>query len=187
MNYLKANKLLLGSITMVLMLGITSCKKETYNKLTAEEMKWMAYDTNEQMVFQSTLGNVRQHMGVKLKTKGYRRSGETYNEFSQVQFQHYEDTSVVNPGDKLGELLLVKVNDTFAVYFSWPHFPIESELTSLPVTTAIVKGQTFTDIRLIDATAFANQRFYITTVWYSKKYGVVQYEDIFGRKFYRLS
>jgi len=187
MNYLKVNKLLLVSIMMVMMSSITSCKKEVYNKLTEAEMEWMAYDTNEQMVFQSTLGNVRQRIGVIEKTKGYRRSGDTYNEFSRSKFEHLEDTSMVHLGDKFGELFLEKVNDTFGVYLSWPHFPIEAELTSMPITTAIVKGQTFTDIRLIDATAFANGRFYISTIWYSKQYGVVQYEDIFGRKFYRLS
>ena len=187
MKNMKISTLPLLLVIFSVMLINSSCKKTTYNKLSEEEMSWIPYAHDEQMIFQSTLGPLRMYIEIGTKTGGYRRAGDTYNEFSLTTVIHTNDTTTVHPSDTKGALQLFKTGEGFTVTLDWPHFPIETELTQLPVITANVKGTIYTDIRLIDATAFANARFYVTTIWYSKKYGVVQYEDIFGRRFYRLS
>lgn len=188
MIYHNINRLGIVLISFFIVVGITACKKTTYNKLTEEEMLWMpAFEQADIILFKSNFSSLTQAIKINYKTRGYRREGEEiYNEFALAEFIHEGDTSIVHPEDKEGELLLVKNAEAFSVFFKWPHFPIEVELTSLPVISEVIKGRLYNDIRLIDASALANTRFYNSTIWYSKEFGVIQWEDIYGRKFQRL-
>jgi hypothetical protein len=188
MTDINFKRLGLIALTLFIVLGFSACKKPTYNKLSEEEMLWLPDDEQDEiLLYKSNFSSLTQAMKINYKTRGYRREGEDiYNEFAQIDFIHEGDTSLVHPEDKMGELLLVKNAETFAVFLQWPHFPIQAELTSLPVTSEVIKGRLYNDIRLIDASALANTRFYNSTIWYSKEHGVVQWEDVYGRKFQRL-
>ena len=187
MSKLKISILTLFAISIGVMMVFSKCKKSTYNKLTEEEVLWMVYDAEEIMTFQSTLGPATQQMRIRAKNGGYRRDGETYNEFALAQIVLVGDTAFTHPNDMEGDLLLKKIGESFTVYLTWPHFPLETELTTLPLITANIKGTIYNDIIYIDGSAFSSPRFYVKILWYSKAYGVVQYEDVFGRKFYRKS
>ncbi len=187
---MKLNKRILITLSLsafAIMLIFSSCKKSSYNKLTEEDLVWMVYKNNENLNFRNSQGQIVK-FSIILRTKAYDKEGDSYNEISQANIKQLNDTSVVYPEDSKGFLTLYKSGAGLSVSLVWPHFPLdEVELTTITPSTVSINGTVYSDILLIDATVLANPRFYVSTIWYSKAFGVVQFEDIFGNTWYRIS
>lgn len=167
-------------ITVMVLTLLGACKKSSYYQLTDDQMKWLVFDNNEVIKF--TDGGINKiNYVVKLRTKAYRRDGESYSEYTSALFEQVNDTAAYFQEDSKGELFIFTGANGFIVSFSWPHFPLKGvPLTSLPTTSATIGGIIYNDVYIMDATGLTDLRNYNKKIWYSRTKGILQIEDTAG-------
>lgn len=171
-------------LILIVLAGLfsASCKKVNYHQLTDADMTWLVYKNNQIDQFTNTTTLTTARYLVTIRTKSYEDKGDVANEFTTASFRYLEDTTAINYKDSEGLLYIYKTDtDGLLVTFSWPHFPIQGfPLSNMLPTTGTIDGVNYLDLYILDGTTFANARYYIRKVWYSKSVGVIQYEDING-------
>ncbi len=158
-----------------------ACKKINYHQLSDEDMAWLVYKNNQIDHFTNG-SNQTVSIKVAIRTKSYYDNGDQSNEYTTASFQQLNDTNAVYTSDSQGLLYIYKPDDQgLLVTFSWPHFPIKGlVLTGLPQNTVTVGGINYNDVFILDGSALTDIRFYVSTIWYSKSQGVIQFEDTSG-------
>lgn len=166
-------------LLMIVAMGTVSCKKNTYYKLSDEDMSWLVYKDKEVVRFSNGLGQIQSFI-CAIRQKGYDVDGNTYAEKTFASFVQQNDTSHYAQ-DVRGMLYIGTGENGLYVTFTWPHFPIRDfPLHATPQQIMTLGGVNYSDIIVIDGSLLTDARRYIKIVYYSKSLGVVQYEDTFG-------
>lgn len=169
---------LVATVALITLLG--ACKKSTYNQLTEDDMSWLAYKNNEILKFVNDSGDVMNYY-ITLRTKAYRRDGDTYNEFTTADVLQLYDTTAYFAEDSYGGMFISRSETGLTASFSWPHFALKGlPLTSLTPSVETIGGIIYQDVYTVDGSAFTDVRNYNSVIWVSKTKGVLQVEDVTG-------
>lgn len=157
---------------------LASCKKETYNQLTDEDMKWMIYENNDMMRFQNNNGVIDTFI-VYNKVKGYVVTGKKYDEYTSCSLYKTTDTL---PGNTKGGLKVMRTSDGLFVSIRFPHHAQETFINHItPVAVDTINGIPYYNIYISQAdTLNASWTEPVVQVWYGKDDGFIRFTDLYG-------
>jgi hypothetical protein len=152
--------------SIMVLIGFGGCKTDTTYILTEDELKWMIYDNDQVIKFQSDSGKSR-----------------TYNVYGRWRGDGNASVTIGLVGDTThlapSGLYLLKNEGGFTVTVSWPHYPAKFTPTSMIALPDTVSGTPYTDV-YVSSSISTDSLHTIKEVYYSKSTGVIKFIESSG-------